>query len=398
LPYKTIRDSLAAVEVAAQYIASANLNFRDILTDRAYAETIVDTVSQPLLLLDPHRRILAANPASHRAFRIGVDQPEVLDLPALTRSWSGGVAAALDLAIDSTLAAGTDLVLECALGDQANRTMIIRGRRTLHDGKTLVLLAFEDVSERRGLERALQLAIAELERSNRDFEAFAAIASHDLQEPLRKIRAFGDRLQATCGESLPETGRQYLTRMIDAAARMQLLISDVLALARAGTQPRHGSAIDLGSVAKDALRDLDQLLAMSGGVVEIGELPVVDGNATELQQVFQNLIANAIKFRGEQPPVVRITAFHEPPLVVGGPAAWRIVVADEGIGFDQKYAERIFRPFERLHARGAFEGNGIGLALCRRIIQHHGGTIRAEATAGAGARFIIRLPDLRDTK
>jgi signal transduction histidine kinase len=374
------------------------LPFRNILTDRVHAKTIVDTVSQPLLLLDCDRRILAANPAWHRTFGMGGDQQESVEFAVLTRTWSADVAATLDHAIRSTLVSSADFAIECALGDDANRAMIIRGRRATHGGNVVLLLTFEDVTERRGLERALQLATIELERSNRDLEAFASIASHDLQEPLRKIRAFGARLDATCGAALPEAGREYLTRMIDAAARMQLLISDVLSLARAGTQPGRITAIDLGSIAKDALRDLDQIIAVTGTVVEIGALPVVDGNATEMRQVFQNLTVNAIKFRGPEPAVVRITASREPSPSFDGPAAWRIVVADNGIGFDQKYAERIFRPFERLHGRDAFEGNGIGLALCRRIVQRHGGTIRAEAVAGVGARFIMLLPDRRDTK
>jgi signal transduction histidine kinase len=374
------------------------LPFRDLLTVRVYAETIVDTVSQPLLLLDAERRILAANPACQRTFGVGGDHQRVVDLATLTGLWSADVTAALDDAIGSTLASGVDLELECALGDHAGRTMIVRGRRAPHGANMVVLLAFEDVTARRSLERALRLTMGELERSNHDLEAFASIASHDLQEPLRKIRAFGNRLEATCGAALPEAGRDYLTRMIGAAARMQLLINDVLALARVGTKPGHVTALDLGTVAKDALRDLDHVLAATGGIVEVDALPLVDGNAAEMRQVFQNLVANALKFRSAQPPVVRITATREPSTAFDGPAAWRIVVADNGIGFDQKYAERIFRPFERLHARDAFDGSGIGLALCRRIVQRHGGTIRAEAKAGVGAQFIMVLPERRDTK
>ncbi len=371
------------------------LNFRDLLSLRIYAETIVDTVSQPLVLLDPERRLLAANPACVRTFGIDGDPRDGVLLAELTQSWSADAAASLDEVISSIFLSGVDRELECALGDQANRTMIVRARRAAHGRQMVVLLAFEDVTAQRSLEHALKVAVSELERSNRDLEAFASVASHDLQEPLRKIRAFGGRLEATCGDALPAAGRQYLTRMIDAAARMQLLINDVLALARVGTQPRHLATLDLAGVADDALRDLDQLLATTGALVEIGDLPCIDANASEMRQVFQNLIANAIKFRSGAAPVIRITAMREP--VADGRAAWCIVVADNGIGFDQKYAERIFRPFERLHARDAFEGSGVGLALCRRIVERHGGTIRAEAQHGVGAQFIIRLPERQQT-
>jgi light-regulated signal transduction histidine kinase (bacteriophytochrome) len=281
------------------------------------------------------------------------------------------------------------------------RTLLLNAKRLEHpDGRVrLILLAFEDVTARRRLERALQLAMTELERSNEDLERFASIASHDLQEPLRKIRAFGERLEAACEGRLPEKGRDYLARMTAAAARMQMLIDSVLSLARISTTAETWCDIDLGMVVSEVLGDLDETLSRTRGRVEVGPLPSVAADPTQMRQLFQNLIANALKFRSAAPPLVRIGATPcgagREALSGAVRAGWQITVTDNGIGFDPKYAERIFQPFERLHGRHVYEGTGIGLALCRRIVQRHGGTISADAAPGAGARFTIYLPASR---
>jgi light-regulated signal transduction histidine kinase (bacteriophytochrome) len=238
-----------------------------------------------------------------------------------------------------------------------------------------------------------------LERSNPELEGFASIASHDIKEPLRKIRAIGERLEAVCEGRLPEKGRDYLARMTAAAARMQTLIANVLSLARVSTRAVAWREIDLGIVVSAVLADLDEALSRTGGRVEVGPLPSLPADPTQMRQLFQNLIVNALKFRGAAPPLIRISATVRDSKPKALPAAvragWQIIVADNGIGFDAKYAERIFQPFERLHGRDVYEGTGIGLALCRRIVQRHGGTISADAAPGAGARFTIHLPALQ---
>ena len=265
--------------------------------------------------------------------------------------------------------------------------MLLNARQLEHpDGRVpLILLAIEDVTERRRLEQALHLTLTELERSNLELEALATVASHDLQEPLRKIRAFGERLEAVCEGRLPEKGREYLARMMSAAARMQNLISDLLALARVTTRGATWSSIDLNTLVGEVLSDMEIGVARGNARVTVGALPTIEGDPTQLRQLFQNLIGNALKFRGTAASVVEISA----SVVENG--FWRIDVVDNGIGFDPQYSERIFRPFERLHSRQAFDGNGIGLALCERIVRRHRGTIRAESTPGAGARFIVHI-------
>jgi signal transduction histidine kinase len=280
--------------------------------------------------------------------------------------------------------------------------MLLNARR-LAGSETLILLAMEDVTERRRLARALDVTVAELERSNADLQEFAAIAAHDLQEPLRKIRAYGERLHHACGDTLPRQAQDYLARMTAASERMQQLISSVLALARLSTSPRTFTVVPLDDVLNDAWGDMEETVREAEATLIRGALPTIDGDPVQLRQLFQNLLSNAIKFRGANPLVVRVTAsaveLPEPIAARHTPRALcRILVEDNGIGFEPRYAERIFHPFERLHCREEFPGVGIGLALCRRIVQRHGGTIRAESEPGRGSRFTLVLPLVHTTK
>jgi PAS domain S-box-containing protein len=367
-----------------------------------YAESIVDTVREPLLLLDETLSIVTANASFCRTFghaRADIEGQALYEIGG--GEWN---VPELRHLLEELLPANTqlhDFEVASRSGAADARTLLLNAKRLDHpDGSVrLILLAFEDVTERRRLERALQLAMAELERSNMELEGFASIASHDLQEPLRKIRAFGERLEAVCEGRLPEKGRDYLARMIAAAARMQTLINSVLSLARVSPRAEAWREIDLGTVVSEVLADLEETLARTGGRVDVGPLPSLPADPTEMRQLFQNLIVNALKFRGEAPPVIRIIATARDQGRAGLPAAvragWEIVVADNGIGFDRKYAERIFKPFERLHGRDVYDGTGIGLALCRRIVQRHGGTISADSAPGAGACFTIHMPALQ---
>jgi PAS domain S-box-containing protein len=253
--------------------------------------------------------------------------------------------------------------------------------------------------ERKRAEESLRATAAKLERSNRELQDFASVASHDLQEPLRKIQAFGDRLRTKCAEQLSADGLDYLDRMQGAAGRMQTLINDLLTFSRVTTRPSPFAEVDLGRVASEVLSDLEVLLERVGGRVEIEELPVIEADPLQMRQLIQNLIGNALKFsRPEEPPVVRLSAQplgpdgHSATSAQGAATAFRLAVSDNGIGFDEKYLDRIFTVFQRLHGRGAYEGNGVGLAVCRRIAERHGGSITAESAPGRGATFYVTLP------
>jgi light-regulated signal transduction histidine kinase (bacteriophytochrome) len=233
---------------------------------------------------------------------------------------------------------------------------------------------------------ALLREAAELTRSNAELEQFASIASHDLQEPLRKVQTFAAQLNATERERLSDEGKDYLRRMSDAAGRMRMLIDDLLMFSRVSTKGRAFAEVDLGEVADLVVTDLEIAIDEAGAHVVVDDLPTISADRTQMRQLLQNLIANALKFRRPGvTPEVHVTAHP-----ANGTA--EISVSDNGIGFDPQYGTRIFRAFERLHSRGDYPGTGIGLALCRKIVERHHGTITATGEPGAGAVFTFVLP------
>jgi light-regulated signal transduction histidine kinase (bacteriophytochrome) len=257
----------------------------------------------------------------------------------------------------------------------------------------------ENITNLKHAEQALKNYAAKLERSNRELQDFAYVASHDLQEPLRKIKAFGDRLKARCTGALDERGLDYLDRMQSAAQRMQNLINALLAYSRVTTQAQPFVPVDLAQVTQEVLLDLEMRVEQTGGRVETGDLPTLEADPIQMRQLLQNLIGNALKFhRQDETPVVKVYArspdnqIREPFGATHDDEMCQIVVQDNGIGFDEKYLDRIFQVFQRLHGRGEYEGTGIGLATCRKIVERHGGHITATSTPGQGATFFVTLP------
>ncbi|MGD8237519.1 MAG: PAS domain S-box protein [Armatimonadota bacterium] len=256
-----------------------------------------------------------------------------------------------------------------------------------------------DITERMRAEEQLKQTAEELARSNAELEEFAYVASHDLQEPLRKVVAFGARLDATSGEALGERGRDYLHRMQNAAGRMRALINDLLTYSRVTTKGQPFVQVNLGEVAEGVLSDLEVLIEQTGAKMGMGELPTIDADPLQMRQLLQNLIGNALKFRREGEPLV-VNVYGRVVDGEGTRAArglrdapvCEMVVQDNGIGFDERYRGRIFRVFQRLHGLSAYAGTGMGLAICRKIAERHGGSIAAHSAPGEGARFVVRLP------
>lgn len=276
----------------------------------------------------------------------------------------------------------------------------------IHGKKAAAVVVAKDITKLKRDEKRLIDYTLKLRQSNRELEDFAYVASHDLQEPLRKIQAFGDRLNKKHSENLGDEGRDYISRMSDAANRMQRLINDLLTFSRVATKAQPFEHIDVKKITDEVISDLEVRIEETSGQVEIGELPQIDADPVQIRQLMQNLIGNALKFtQAGQSPKIKIYAQEfsdkSASFVIDGQSVettgsadrmCQIIVQDNGIGFDEKYLDKIFTVFQRLHGRTEYEGSGVGLAVCRKIVERHRGTITAKSKEGEGSTFLITLP------
>lgn len=275
--------------------------------------------------------------------------------------------------------------------DEAGQlTHFIAIESDITDRKLMETHLQNEVEERQRAVQELHQLAEQLEISNRELQDFAYVSSHDLQEPLRKIQAFGDRLKATCHDSLNEKGQDYLERMLNAASRAQVLINDLLAFSRVTTKGQPFEVVNLKEVLEGVLSDLEIRIEQTEATIDCDPLPIVQADPLQMRQILQNLLSNALKFRREDiPPKIQV---RSQLLTNGNQNCCELRIIDNGIGFEQKYTDRIFQIFQRLHGRGTYEGTGIGLAICRKIAERHGGTLIAESQPNQGATFIFTLP------
>jgi light-regulated signal transduction histidine kinase (bacteriophytochrome) len=245
----------------------------------------------------------------------------------------------------------------------------------------LLYAVAKDITHRGELERRA----ADLERSNEELERFAYVASHDLSEPLRMVSGFVSLLQSRYADRLDDDAGEFMRYIVDGVERMQALIRDLLSYSHVGRAELEHEPIEMGPLVQRVLEGMQTSIDETDATIVVGDLPTVPGDASQLMQLLQNLVANALKFTGEEPPVVRITAAR-----VGD--EWAFAVADEGIGIDPQFDERIFQVFQRLHAPNEYPGTGVGLAICRAIAERHGGRIWVESTPGEGSVFRFTLP------
>ncbi|MBA3889559.1 MAG: PAS domain S-box protein [Gemmatimonadaceae bacterium] len=366
-----------------------------MLTDSVLATHIADTVREPLLVLDAELHVLAANRAFLDVFR--TTREEAVGQMVYTLGNGEWDIPALRSMLETLLPASSrfdDFEVDHVFRRLGRRVMLLNAREILGSGadaKRTILLAIEDVTTRRLAEEALADRSAALERSNRELEQFAAIASHDLQEPLRKIRTYAELLQRKYAPSLEPGAQDYIDRMSQAAGRMQTLIGDLLQLSRVTAVARPFVSVDLTKVIGEVLVDLEVSLLEAECTVELDDLPLVTADPVQMRQLFQNLLSNAVTFRSPgEAARISVTATVPPGAQRGVHCS--IIVADNGIGFDQQYASLILEPFQRLHGRLEYSGTGIGLAISERIVTRHGGSLSAESTPGCGTTFTIRLP------
>jgi light-regulated signal transduction histidine kinase (bacteriophytochrome) len=263
--------------------------------------------------------------------------------------------------------------------------VVVTAQRDERGALTGVAKLTRDVTARREQELALQQTAAELARSNADLQQFAYIASHDLQEPLRMVSSYTQLLARRYAGRLDEDADEFIHYAVDGARRMQALINALLVYARVGSRPLEPHAVDTNAIVDEVIVDLGEAIAESRARIVRDDLPRVASDAVLLHQVFQNLVGNAIKFRGTQPPVVHISVEQVASEHV-------FSVSDEGIGIEPQHLERIFTIFHRLHSQQEYAGTGIGLAVCRKVIERLGGRIWAESEPGAGTTFRFTLP------
>jgi PAS domain S-box-containing protein len=375
--------------------------------ERSLLRTLIDGLPDCIYAKDAAGRKILANPADLKNLRckteaeaVGKTDFDLFPKDVAEKFWAD----------DQAVIQGRPVIdrEEYFLNDAGEKRWLLTSKLPLRDqdGKTIGLVGIgRDITARKQAEDALRSSesklrqfTTQLERSNRELQDFAYVASHDLQEPLRKIVVFGERLKDQGAGKLDAESCDYLERMQRAASRMQTLINELLTFSRVTTKARPFVQVDLAEVAREVVNDLEGRIEQVKGRVEVGTLPMIDAEALQMRQLLQNLIGNALKFRRpEASPVVKVAAQiiagSSPEAGAGVEMKFcQLTVSDNGIGFDEKYLDRIFTVFQRLHSRNEYEGTGMGLAIARKIALFHHGEITAKSKPGEGATFIVTLP------
>lgn len=359
----------------------------DVTEDSAFRQ-LLDAAPDAMLLCDTTGRIVIANAMIEQLF--GYSRAELAQFTlewlvperfrAAHRHFQQQFSAAPQL---RRMGEGRELWARRKDGSEFPVEISLSLLRT--DNGKLTIAAIRDVSAARAAQQQLQAKARELAKSNAELEQFAYVASHDLQEPLRMVTSYAQLLARRCEGQLDSDGREFIEYIVDGAARMQTLINDLLTYARAGQPSQRREPVDCNEILAKVKHHLSIAINEAGATIHNESLPVVKADGRQITQVLQNLLSNALKFRGEVPPVIHITCAakdHE----------LEIAVIDNGIGIDPQYHERIFLMFQRLHTRGQYDGTGIGLAICKKIVESMGGRIRVESEFGKGARFVFTLP------
>lgn len=397
-PVRDTNDLLLYCVIHIVDITNQTEALKEIRAAKEFSESIIRSSSDGIFAFNLEKRVTVWNSGMEKMTGISAAQAqgEPLEnvLPFLTENGS-------DQPFLQILAGGTVRAAErpFAMPSNQRRGYFAGNYAPLDDGSGTIIggvAVVRDVTKERESRERLSAFADLLKQRNRELQEFAYVASHDLQEPLRKVLAFGDRLEKRSVDLLDERSLDYLERMRNASRRMQILINDLLSFSRISTDAKPFTAVDLKTILQEVLVDLENQVEETGATIEIGELPEIEADPTQMRQLLQNLISNGIKYRKPKtaPHIhifARLHAAEEdlPPL--SGTASLLHVV-DDGIGFEEKYVDRIFTVFQRLHGRNEYPGTGVGLAICRKIAERHNGWITARSIPGEGSTFIVGLP------
>ena len=359
-----------------------------------YLESLLNYANAPIIVWDANRHITRFNHAFEQMTGYAAEAMLGQDVAVLfpDESRADSLRKIGETASDSAGWESVEIPIQCR--DGRLRVALWNSANVYaSDGRTRVatIAQGQDITERKHAEEKSNAYATELERSNRELEQFAYVASHDLQEPLRMVSSYVQLLSRRYRGKLDADADEFIGYAVDGASRMQRLINDLLAYSRVGTRGTEFVPTDSNRAFDQALANLAVAIAESNAVVTRDELPVISADSAQLTQLFQNLIGNALKFRGAEIPQIHVSAARQVD-------DWLFAVRDNGIGFEQQYADRIFVIFQRLHTRQEYPGTGIGLAICKRIVERHEGTIRAEGTPGKGATFYFTIPVERQSQ
>ncbi|HXG21039.1 MAG TPA: ATP-binding protein [Methylomirabilota bacterium] len=391
IPYRTIDHVIDGVVLTFVDVTTLKQAEAAAQSAQAYAESLINTIRDSLLVLDAHLQVRSANQSFYHVFQTTPAETErrglyelgagQWDLPALRERFA---------AVHGGERGFDDVEVEREFPQLGRRTMRLTARKVFAQATDtgLMLLAIEDITERKRLEGEITRQAAALQRSNEELQQFGYIITHDLTEPLRMITSYLQLLAQHSRGRCDATAEEYLAFAVDGAQRMQNLIKDLLVYTRVGGADVLFTSVDCEALLTRTLGDLQLTLQETGAEVTHDPLPTVPGDAGQLGLVWQNLLSNALKFRGKAPPRIHVSAQREAH-------GWRFAVRDNGLGIDPEHAGRIFQAFQRLHARDEYPGTGIGLAICKKIVEHHGGRIWVESTPGGGSTFYFTISELR---
>jgi two-component system, LuxR family, sensor kinase FixL len=376
----------------------------EIAAAERMAAAIIEQVAEAIVVCDTQGRITRASKSAYElagqnllgqpfeaVFPLRFDEPEqdevsthpIVDTPE-------NISLPTVHAENIIMGVGALLERKTAEGDLKTFSLVVSSAPLYlsDDGQTWGrIITMTDLTERKRAEEEIRKYARQLERSNKDLQDFAFIASHDLQEPLRKIRAFGEILKDKYGDRLDEEGCNYIERMQSGEERMRKMINELLAYSRVATKAQPFEPVDLDKVIHEVLSDLEIQLNQTGGGVEVDKLPVIDADPMQMRHLLQNMLSNALKFhQKENAPQITVKAAR-----VNGSKV-QISIKDNGIGFSMEHADVIFKPFQRLHGRSEYTGSGIGLAICSQIVERHNGEIIVNSAPGQGSTFTIILP------